>query len=193
MTTIDSDAGVGSIGQICTGWFSSPVFSMTQTLSPHCGDNVATIELVVLSGPPADTKPESSPVLHRASNRCLHSVRALRDLIARQGFEHQEIANAQIPGGAAVGADTFRDPYFLCALGLRDIYAERDLEAAAVGDLESFLLEVCSGWAFVERQKRMTIDNDDSCLDCSSVHDLCADFLLTHSRSVRSKLPLRGR
>jgi len=64
VTTIGSEAGVGSIEPICNGWFSSPGFSMTPTLSPHCGDNVATIELVELSGPLADTKPESSPVLH---------------------------------------------------------------------------------------------------------------------------------
>lgn len=102
------------------------------------------------------------------------SVRALRDLIGRQGFERKEIANAQTPGGSAVPADTFRDPYFLDALGLKDAYAERDLEAAIIRDLESFLLEVGNGWAFVERQKRMTIDNDDFYLD-----------LLFYSRPLR--------
>lgn len=90
-----------------------------------------------------------------------------------------------------MGADTFRDPYFLCALGLRDIYAEHGLEAAAVNDLESFLLEVCSGWAFVERQKRMTTDNDDSCLDCCSTPGLCDGRLLSQ-RPAGSKLPPRG-
>ncbi|MEI2639760.1 MAG: PDDEXK nuclease domain-containing protein [Microthrixaceae bacterium] len=102
------------------------------------------------------------------------SVRAFRDLIGRQGFERKEIANAQTPGGSAVPADTFRDPYFLDALGLKDVYAERDLEAAIVSDLESFLLEVGNGWAFVERQKRMTIDSDDLYLD-----------LLFYSRPLR--------
>lgn len=31
--------------------------------------------------------------------------------------------------------------------------------------MESFLLEVGNGWAFVARQKRMTVDNDDFYLD----------------------------
>ncbi|MEZ5309480.1 MAG: DUF1016 N-terminal domain-containing protein [Microthrixaceae bacterium] len=85
------------------------------------------------------------------------SVRALRDLIGRQGFERKEIANAQTPGGSAVPADTFRDPYFFDALGLKYVYAERDLEAAIVSDLESFLLEVGNGVGL----RRTSEANDD--------------------------------
>lgn len=93
------------------------------------------------------------------------SVRALKELIGRRGFERKEIANAQRLGGSAVPADSFRDPYFLDFLGLTDQYAERDLEEAIIRDMESFLLETGTGWAFVARQKRMTIDNDDFYLD----------------------------
>ncbi|GEE00316.1 DUF1016 domain-containing protein [Gordonia spumicola] len=93
------------------------------------------------------------------------SVRALRELIGRQGFERREIANAQTPGGSAVPLDTFSDPYFLDFLGLEDAYAERDLEDALVRDMEAFLLEVGNGWTFVARQKRMTVGNDDFALD----------------------------
>lgn len=102
------------------------------------------------------------------------SVRALRELIGRQGFERKEIANAQTPGGPALPADTFRDPYFLDFLGLREAYAERDLEEAIARDLESVLLEMGDGWGFVARQKRMTIDHDDFHLD-----------LLFYSRPLR--------
>ncbi|GAB3923259.1 hypothetical protein GCM10011575_00820 [Microlunatus endophyticus] len=93
------------------------------------------------------------------------SVRALRELIGRKGFERKEIANAQTLGGSAVPADSFRDPYFLDFLGLQGAHDERDLEDAVVHDLEAFLLEVGNGWAFVARQKRMTVDNGDFYLD----------------------------
>lgn len=102
------------------------------------------------------------------------SVRGLRELIGRQGFERKEIANAQTPGGSIVPSDSFRDPYLLDFLGLQGAYDERDLEEAIVHDLEEFLLEVGNGWAFVARQKRMTIDNDDFYLD-----------LLFYSRPLR--------
>ena len=52
----------------------------------------------------------------------------------------------------------FRDPYVLDFLGLRDTYGERDLEEALLREIESFLLELGIGFAFVERQKRITLD-----------------------------------
>ncbi len=102
------------------------------------------------------------------------SVRALRDLIGRQGYERKEIANSQAIGGALIPTDSFRDPYLLDFLGLKDAYAEQDLEEAIIREMESFLLEIGQGWAFVGRQKRMTIDNDDFYLD-----------LLFYSRPLR--------
>jgi predicted nuclease of restriction endonuclease-like (RecB) superfamily len=64
----------------------------------------------------------------------------------------------------------FRDPYFLDFLGLKDTYSERDLEAAILRELESFLLELGSGFAFVERQKRITLDGEDFYLDLLFFH-----------------------
>lgn len=64
-----------------------------------------------------------------------------------------------------IPADSFRDPYFLEFLGLHDSWAERDLEEAIIREMEAFLLEVGNGWAFVSRQQRMTVDNDDFYLD----------------------------
>ena len=92
-------------------------------------------------------------------------VRGLRQLIARKGYERREIANAQIVGETAVTRDVFRDPYLLDFLGLEDTFLERDLEAAIIRDIEAFLLEAGNGFAFVERQKRMIIDDDDYHLD----------------------------
>ena len=94
------------------------------------------------------------------------SVRALQALIARKGYERREIANTQVAReDSAVPLDTFRDPLFLDTLGLHDSYLETDLEAAIIHEMESFLLEVGNGLTFVERQKRMIIDNQDYHLD----------------------------
>ena len=64
----------------------------------------------------------------------------------------------------------FRDPYFLDFLQLRDVYAERDLEAAILREMESFILELGVGFTFVTRQKRMTIDGKDYYLDLLFYH-----------------------
>lgn len=93
------------------------------------------------------------------------SVRELRAAIGRKAFERREIANSQIPQGSATPRDAFADPLILDALGLADTFLERDLEAAILRDMQSFLLEVGHGFAFVAAQKRMTIDGDDFRLD----------------------------
>lgn len=64
----------------------------------------------------------------------------------------------------------FRDPYLLDFLGLKDTYAEKDLESAILRDMESFLLELGVGFAFLERQKRITVDGDDYYLDLLFFH-----------------------
>ena len=95
-------------------------------------------------------------------------VRELRHVIGRKAFERREIADSQIPEGSVVPLDAFRDPMLLDLLGLADTYLERDLEAAIIRELEPFLLEVGRGWAFIERQKRMTFHGDDYHLDLLS-------------------------
>jgi predicted nuclease of restriction endonuclease-like (RecB) superfamily len=64
----------------------------------------------------------------------------------------------------------FRDPYFLDFLGLKDTYGEKDLEAAILSELESFILELGAGFAFVARQKRITVDDQDYYLDLLFYH-----------------------
>lgn len=51
----------------------------------------------------------------------------------------------------------FRDPYVLDFLGLKDRYLEKDLEDAILRELESFLLELGAGFAFVSRQRHIQI------------------------------------
>lgn len=64
----------------------------------------------------------------------------------------------------------FRDPYLLDFLGLEDVYGERDLEAAILRELESFILELGAGFAFLARQKRITVDDRDYYLDLLFYH-----------------------
>ena len=64
----------------------------------------------------------------------------------------------------------FRDPYFLDFLGVKDCYHEKDLEDAILREIEQFLLELGSGFAFVARQKRIQLDNDDYYIDLLFYH-----------------------
>jgi predicted nuclease of restriction endonuclease-like (RecB) superfamily len=101
---------------------------------------------------------------HESANGSL-GVRDLRKLISRKAYERKEIANSQITNEARVPLNTFKDPYLFDILGLKDEYLEADLETAILRELEKFILEFGKGFAFVDRQKRMIIDNEDFHLD----------------------------
>jgi len=64
----------------------------------------------------------------------------------------------------------FRDPYFLDFLGLKDRYSEKDLETSIIVELQRFITELGSDFAFLARQKRITIDNRDYYIDLLFFH-----------------------
>jgi predicted nuclease of restriction endonuclease-like (RecB) superfamily len=64
----------------------------------------------------------------------------------------------------------FRDPYLLGFLGLKDTYSEKDVESAILREMEAFILELGVGFAFLARQKRMTIGSRDYYLDLLFYH-----------------------
>lgn len=64
----------------------------------------------------------------------------------------------------------FRDPYFLDFLGLSDMYSEKDLETSIIAELQRFIIELGSDFAFMARQKRISIDNRDYYIDLLFYH-----------------------
>lgn len=98
------------------------------------------------------------------------SKRELQYQIERKAFERNEIANIQAVNELQDIQNTFKDPYFLDFLGLKDGYLEKDVESAIIKELELFILELGVGFSFVERQKRMIIDGDDFYLDLLFYH-----------------------
>jgi len=64
----------------------------------------------------------------------------------------------------------FRSSYFLDALGLADTYSEKNLEDAILLNLQSFIKEMGNDFAFLDRQKRITIDAVDYRIDLLFFH-----------------------
>jgi len=109
------------------------------------------------------------------------SVRTLRSRIGSMLFERTALSKKpeklieheleQLRREDLVTPDlVFRDPYFLDFLGLKDAYQEKDLEAAILRELESFIMELGAGFTFVSRQKRIIIDGDDFYIDLLFYH-----------------------
>lgn len=109
------------------------------------------------------------------------SVRILRDKIQGMLFERTAISRkpdelikqeiVELRDEDKLTPDlVFRDTYFLDFLGLSDTFSEKDLENAILRELERFLLELGVGFAFVARQKRITVDGDDFYIDLLLYH-----------------------
>jgi len=95
----------------------------------------------------------------------LWSKRELQYQIERKAYERSEIATIKNDLYDTDFDFSFKDPYFLDFLGLKDGYLEKDIESAILKELELFILELGKGFTFVTRQKRMIIDGEDFYLD----------------------------
>ena len=76
--------------------------------------------------------------------------------------------------------DLIKDPYVLEFLGVREnrIVQEKDLEQGLMDRLQEFLLELGKGFAFVARQRRITIDGDHFYVDLVFYNYLLKCFVL---------------
>lgn len=65
---------------------------------------------------------------------------------------------------------TLKDPYIFDFLTLDEPFHERELETNLLHELERFLLELGQGFAFVGRQKRLTVGDNDFYVDLLFYH-----------------------
>jgi predicted nuclease of restriction endonuclease-like (RecB) superfamily len=131
-------------------------------ISPVVKRNCTTTEILPLADPLAREFYAEMCRLERWSVRTLRakigSQLFLRTALSKKPAKLARRELAVLRAEDQLSPDlVFRDPYVLDFLGLKDTYAEKDLEAAILRDMEAFLLELGVGFAFVARQKRMTI------------------------------------
>ena len=76
--------------------------------------------------------------------------------------------------------DAIKDPLILEFLGLPESarLVESDLEAALIANLQTFLLELGRGFAFLARQQRLTLDGDHFYVDLVFYHTLLKCYVL---------------
>jgi predicted nuclease of restriction endonuclease-like (RecB) superfamily len=76
--------------------------------------------------------------------------------------------------------DLIKDPYILEFLGIKQQknFLEKDLEDLLISRLQEFLLELGAGFAFVDRQKRITVDGDHYYIDLVFYNYILKCFVL---------------
>lgn len=109
------------------------------------------------------------------------SVRTLKAKIDGMLYERTAIAKQpeeviihdleQLRDERKMSADlVFQDPYFIDFLGLGSSYSELDLENSIVAELQKFITEMGSDFAFMARQKRISVDDEDYYIDLLFFH-----------------------
>jgi len=108
-------------------------------------------------------------------------VRTLRDRKKSMLFERTAISKRpdltilndlkELQDNKKMSLDLFlKDPYMLDFLDLKDTYSEKDLENAILSELEHFILEMGSDFAFLARQKHFILDGKDYYIDLLFYH-----------------------
>ena len=93
-----------------------------------------------------------------------------RTLIAAQPEEEQMASLSRLEQGELAPELLLKSSYIVDFLGLNGYYSEKDLEDAILQQMEHFILELGQGFAFMERQKRISIDGIDYYIDLLFYH-----------------------
>jgi predicted nuclease of restriction endonuclease-like (RecB) superfamily len=98
------------------------------------------------------------------------SVRQLDRQIGSQFYERTALSRNKAamlrkgskarPEDAVSPEEEIKDPFVLEFLGLRDEYSESELEESLIRQLENFLLELGSDFAFIGRQRRLRVGDE---------------------------------
>ena len=112
--------------------------------------------------------------LKRQYNSSLYERIALstdKDKVYRLALEGQKVETAK---------DAVKDPYVLEFLGLQELpeYSESEIESNIIDNLQKFLLELGTGFAFIGRQVRFTFDEEHFMVDLVFYNRLLRCFVL---------------
>jgi len=88
----------------------------------------------------------------------------------RQGAAVTNFASQLPQAQADLARSLLKDPYLFDFLTIEEPFHERELETGLVRHLEKFLLELGQGFAFVGRQHKLTVSDQDFYLDLLFYH-----------------------
>ena len=106
----------------------------------------------------------------RQLNRQQDAMLYERTLIAAKPKDEQIALIDNLEPGELTPEMVLKSSYVVDFLGLHGYYSEKDLEDAILQQLEHFILELGQGFAFLERQKRISVDAVDYYIDLLFYH-----------------------
>lgn len=105
----------------------------------------------------------------------------------RQGKAVNNFPMALPPVDSDMAAQIFKDPYIFDFLGTGDLRRETELEQKLVDHIQSFLLELGQGFAFVGRQVHLEVGDDDFYIDLLFYHLRLRCYVIVELKATKFK------
>jgi predicted nuclease of restriction endonuclease-like (RecB) superfamily len=103
-------------------------------------------------------------------SRSILDIQIQNQLHLRAGRAQNNFALTMPPADSDMAAQIFKDPYLFDFLGTADPRREAEVEQALVDHIQTFLLELGTGFAFVGQQVRLEVGNQDFPIDLLFYH-----------------------
>lgn len=107
--------------------------------------------------------------------------------LERQGQAVTNFAACLPAPHSALAHETLKDPYLFDFLGLGDAAHEREIENALVRHITRFLLELGSGFAFVGRQFRLEVGEQEFFIDLLFYHTRLKCYVVVELKATEFK------
>ena len=131
------------------------------------------------------------------------SVRQLRSAVHRMTYERSELSKKSEEYSKHILSSVrsnnellpelvLKDPYVMEFLNLPEEHYESDLEDAILQQIERFILELGTGFSFIARQKRITIDNEHFYLDLLMYNRKLKRLVAIELKTGRFKAEYKG-
>lgn len=117
-------------------------------------------------------------------SRNILALQISRRLHEREGRAQNNFPATLPPPDSDMAAQVFKDPYLFDFLGTADPRREAEVERALVEHVQTFLLELGVGFAFVGKQVRITVGDKDSYLDLLFYHLRLRCFVVIELKAV---------
>lgn len=111
----------------------------------------------------------------------------------RQGAAVTNFEEQLTPAHSALATRVLKDPYVFDFLTIEEPFHERELECALIRHLESFLLELGQGFAFVGRQHLLRVGDEEFYLDLLFYHLKLRSYVVIELKRGRFKPEYAGK
>jgi len=105
------------------------------------------------------------------------------DLMGRKGKAITNLKSTLPTPQSDMAQQSLKDPYLLDFLELHDEFVEREVEQGLMNNIQKFLLELGTGFAFVGRQYHLDISGNDFYIDLLFYHLTLRCFVVVEIKS----------